>query len=68
VDAEKDLQVRELYDTENNNEKDCINCPITSPFGIVKALPNDTFVMQQDSFIVWTRQIRDLESECKIKN
>jgi hypothetical protein len=40
---------------------------ITSPFGIVKALPNDTFVMHQDSVIVWPRQIRDLASECKIK-
>ena len=48
-------------------KKDCIDCPITSPFGILKALPNDTFVMHQDSVIVWNRQIRDLASECKIK-
>ena len=47
--------------------KDCITCPITSPFGIVKDLPNDTFVRHQDSVFVWTRQIRDLASECKIK-
>jgi hypothetical protein len=48
-------------------KKDCIAYPITSPFGIINAFPNDTFVMHQDSVIVWTRQIRDLASECKIK-
>jgi hypothetical protein len=49
-------------------KKDCIDCPITSPFGIIKALPNDTFVMHQDSVIVWNRQIRDLASEFQICN
>ena len=48
-------------------KKDCATCPTTSPFGILKEKPNETFLYHQDSVIVWIQQNRDLGKECKIK-
>ena len=48
-------------------KKDCSACPITSPFGPLKVNGNETFVFHDDSVIIWSKQNRNLEKECKIK-
>ena len=73
MDAEKDLKIRELYDTIYNIKEKLRRLPNHFTFWghhfifWVKALPKDSFVMHQDSVIVWIQQTRDLARELKIK-
>ena len=47
--------------------KYCSACPVTSPFGPLKVNENKMFVFHDDSIIIWSKQNRNLEKECKIK-
>ena len=49
------------------SKKDCSACPVTSPFGPLKVNGYETFVFHEDSVIIWSKQNRNLEKECKIK-
>ena len=49
------------------SRKDCNACLVTSLFGPLKVNGNETFVFHDDSAIIWSKQNRNLERECKIK-
>ncbi len=48
-------------------KKDCINCPITSPFGILTNNTNATAVITHDATIVWNLPTASEDELCSLK-
>ena len=49
-------------------KKECHNCKVTSPFGIIANSSNDEFATHNDLTIVWTKPDANQEPECDYKN
>ena len=47
--------------------KECHNCPVTSPFGIIANSSDDEFATHNDLTIVWHKPDAAQEPECNIK-
>ena len=48
-------------------KKDCLNCPITSPFGILTNKSDTSFVITHDATIIWTPPVLNQDEKCSLK-
>ena len=47
--------------------KDCVKCPITSPYGILTNNSETSFVRHRDSIIVWDASKANISDQCNLK-
>ncbi len=47
--------------------KDCLHCPITSPFGLLTNNSGVSFVRHHDSIIVWDASKANISGQCNLK-
>lgn len=47
--------------------KDCLYCPITSPFGLLTNNSEVSFVRHHDSIIVWDTTKANISGQCNLK-
>lgn len=62
-----DYAVRNCVVQEITLKKDCINCPITSPYGVLTNSSEATSVVSRDSTIVWDLPTWQDDEKCSLK-
>ena len=48
-------------------KKDCLNCPITSPFGVLTNKSDASSVITHDATIIWTNPVLEKDEKCSLK-
>ncbi|EFX65902.1 hypothetical protein DAPPUDRAFT_116854 [Daphnia pulex] len=72
--TQKGTWMQEVMDTKKNCEtkkillhRDCLTCPVMSPFGVLKNKMDETSVVSRDVTIIWETPILQKDENCKLK-
>ena len=64
---QKEYIIRNCVEQQITLKKDCLACPITSPYGILTNSSTDTSAMTHDATIVWSPMNYTEDEKCKVK-